>query len=261
VFCDYVQGYVHRPSKRFLRIGNEQEGLALARASRVSYPSHWAARSARENYATDPSKIAVIPWGANLAFEIPDGDVHAAISRRPFEICHLVFVGRDWRRKGGSRFADIVRRVNMLGLKTRATIIGASPQGLSGEHFTIHPNLDKARSDHFALFASIMLDAHFLILPTCADAFPHVLCEAMAFGVPAIASTVGGIPEMICDGETGYVRPTETPAELLALLIRDMLATPAEYVRMAREAREEYRRRLNWDSFGAQLNDLIAALV
>ena len=261
VFGDYAGSYVRRPSKRFLRIGHAQEGLALARATRVSYPSHWAAKSACEYYATDPRKITVIPWGANLPFEIPEGDVQAAIARRPLDSCHLVFIGRDWERKGGDTFAEIVRHMNRLGLKTRATIIGANPQGLSRDLFTIHPYLDKARADHFAQFGSIMLEAHFLILTSRAEAYGHALCEAMAFGVPTIGSAVGGIPTIVRDGETGFLRPPETPADQLALLIRDTLASPVDYVRMAREAREDYRRRLNWDAFGRQLGDSITALI
>jgi glycosyltransferase involved in cell wall biosynthesis len=261
VFCDFVHGYVHRPSKRFLRVGNAQEALALARATLVSYPSQWAAQSAERHYATDPRKLAVIPWGANLPFEIEQSEVAAAIARRPFDSCHLVFVGKDWERKGGDTFVDIVRQMNRLGLKTRGTVIGANPEGLPTDVFTIHPYLDKARPDHFALFASIMLDAHFLILPTRAEAFPHVLCEATAFGVPAISSPVGGITEIIHEGDTGFVRPLETSAEQLALLIRDTLATPANYVRLARQSREAYEQRLNWDNFGKRINESIAALV
>ena len=261
VFSDFVETYVRSPSERFVRLGNAQEGLALARATRVSYPSQWAAQSAHRHYATDPRKLTVIPWGANLPFEVPESDVQAAIARRPFDSCHLVFVGKDWQRKGGDTFTAIVRHAKTLGLKTRATVIGADPAGLSQDTFVVHPYLDKARADHFQLFAEIMLDAHFLILPTRAEAFPHVLCEAMAFGVPAIASPVGGIAEIIRDGETGFVKPLETPAEQLAQLIRDTLATPAEYRRMAREAREDYRRRLNWDAFGRQIGDSMAALI
>jgi glycosyltransferase involved in cell wall biosynthesis len=261
VFHDFVETYVRRPSKRFVRLGNAQEALALARAARVSYPSHWAVRSACERYATDPRKLAVIPWGANLPFEVKESEVETGIARRPFDSCHLVFVGKDWKRKGGDTFVDVVRQLNLLGLKTHGTVIGAGPEGLPADMFTIHPYLDKARADHFAHFASIMLDAHFLVLPTRAEAFPHVLCEAMAFGVPAISSPVGGIAEIIRDGETGFVRPLEMSAGQLALLICDTLAKPAEYARMARQSREDYGQRLNWDSFGKQLNETIAALV
>jgi len=216
LFCDFVDSYIERPSARFRRLGNSQESRALNRAARVSYPSHWAAKSARQHYGADSAKIAVIPWGANLQQNIADEDVNAAIAGRPFDRCHLVFVGRDWRRKGGDTVAAIVDDLNRLGLPTRGTIIGADPKGLPTNRFTIHPFLDKARDDHFALFSTIMLSAHFLVLPARAEAYGQVLCEAMAFGVPVIGSTVGGIPTIVRDRETGFLKPADSPPSQFA---------------------------------------------
>lgn len=261
LFGDFVDSYVERPSARFRRLGHSQEARALNRAALVSYPSDWAAKSAHQRYGAEPAKIAVIPWGANLPREIADEDVDAAIAKRRFDRCHLVFVGRDWRRKGGDTVAAIVNELNRLGLPTRSTIIGADPKGLAGGRFTVHPFLDKARSDHFALFSTVMLGAHFLVLPARAEAYGQVLCEAMAFGVPVIGSTVGGIPSIVREGATGFLRPADTPAVQFAELIRNSLACPSDYVRMAREARDDYRQRLNWDSFGKQLNDVVAAII
>jgi glycosyltransferase involved in cell wall biosynthesis len=261
LFCDFVDNYIVRPAARFRRLGNSQEARALAHAARVSYPSDWAARSASEYYGTNAEKITVIPWGANLPEEIADADVDAAITKRPFHRCHLVFVGRDWQRKGGDTLVAIVSALNRLGFPTRGTIIGADPGGLPADRFTVHPYLDKARADHFKLFSSIMLGAHFLVLPARAEAFGQVLCEAMAFGVPVIGSTVGGIPTIIRDGETGFLRAADAPVAQFAEVIRNSLACPSEYVRMARQAREDYRQRLNWDSFGKQLNNALVAII
>ena len=152
LFCDFVDSYIVRPSARFRRLGNSQEARALARAARVSYPSEWAAKSAREHYGADSAKIAVIPWGANLPQEVLAEDVDVAIAKRTFHRCHLVFVGRDWQRKGGDTLVAIVSALNRLGLPTRGTVIGADPAGLPADRFTVHPFLDKARADHFRLF-------------------------------------------------------------------------------------------------------------
>jgi glycosyltransferase involved in cell wall biosynthesis len=261
LFCDFVDSYIRRPAARFLRLGHSQESRALARAACVSYPSEWAARSARDHYGADTSRIAVIPWGANLPHDIADDDVSAAIAGRRFDHCKLVFVGRDWRRKGGDTLAAIVSELNRRGLETTATIIGTDPGGLPRGRFAVYRYLDKSRPEHFALFSAIMLNAHFLILPARAEAYGQVLCEAMAFGVPAIGSAVGGIPTIIKHGETGFIRPAGAGAAQFAQLIRESLANPAEYVRMARQARDDYRQRLNWNSFGRQISHAIATLL
>lgn len=263
VFCDFVDSwYLRRPSSsRFRRIGDAQEQRAIARASGISYPSEWAAQSARTRYDADPAKIAVIPYGANLLRELPEDDVEAAIASRPFDRCELVLIGRDWRRKGGDVLVSTVEELHRLGLQTQATIIGADPTGLPRDRFRILPFLDKATPEGFAQFASIMFGAHFLFLPSRAECFAHAFCEAFAFGVPAIGSSVGGIPSLVRDGETGFLRAPDTQAPEFARLILETLESPSGYRRMARAAREDYRLRLNWGTFGRRLNDFILARV
>ena len=151
--------------------------------------------------------------------------------------------------------------LNRMGMATRATIVGCDPPGLPAEQFTIHPFLDKGRPEHFAVLAASMLAAHFLFLPSRAEAYGQAFCEAAAFGVPVIGSTAGGIPTIIRDGETGFLRPAETSGEDFAALIHAALTTPGRYAEMAREARDDYRRRLNWDRFGERLSEAITALI
>jgi glycosyltransferase involved in cell wall biosynthesis len=260
LFCDFVDTYIRRASRRFRRLGHEQEARALVHAARVTYPSQWAADSAVRHYGADPSKIAVIPWGANLPCEIPEQDIVTAIAKRPFDICELVFIGRDWRRKGGDTFAATVAELNRTGLKTHATIIGCKPARLPQDQFTALTYLDKSDPHHFARFSAIMSNAHFLFLPSRAEAYGQAFCEAMAFGVPVIGSTVGGIPTIVREGKTGFLRAPDAPAGEFAALIRTALASPAGYRELALSAHRDYRLRLNWDSFGRRLGDAIAAL-
>src|SRR6202000_1447998 len=126
-FCDFVQTYIHAPAGRFVRLGNDQEKHALKTAALATFPSNWAANTAVSRYGADQSKIDVIPWGANLPREIAQEDVDAAIARRPTDRCNLVFLGRDWVRKGGQLLVETVEALNRNGLPTRATIIGCAP--------------------------------------------------------------------------------------------------------------------------------------
>lgn len=261
LFCDFVDTYIKRPSARFRRLGDEQETRALAHAAGATYPSDWAAASAVRHYGADPDKIAMIPWGANLPREIASEEVTDAIARRPFDSCELVFIGRDWMRKGGDTLVATVTELNRTGLPTHATIIGCEPRGLAPAHFSVYPYLNKANPVHFARLAAIMLKAHFLFLPSRAEAYGQAFCEAMAFGLPVIGSTVGGIPTIVREGETGFLKAPNRPAAEFALLVREALASPARYREMAYQARDDYGTRLNWDSFGRRLNDAISALV
>ena len=261
LFCDFVESYIRAPASRFVKLGEAQEKRALAAATRASFPSDQAARSAIDHYGADPVKIVVIPWGANLPQAVSDADVESGIARRRSDCCRLVFIGRDWRRKGGDILVATVDELTRLGIEAQATIIGCAPSGLPPARFRIHPFLDKRRRDHIDLLHSIMLEAHFFFLPSRAEAYGQAFCEAAAFGLPVIGSTAGGIPTIIRHGETGFVRPADSPPTEFARLIRDTFADRERYVRMAQAAREDYRERLNWGRFGERLSDSIVALV
>jgi glycosyltransferase involved in cell wall biosynthesis len=76
-----------------------------------------------------------------------------------------------------------------------------------------------------------------IALPTLRDPFPIALLEAMALAKPVVASAVGGIPEMIVDGESGFVVPPHDGAAL-ATRLTTLLQDPARRTRMGRAARQ-----------------------
>jgi glycosyltransferase involved in cell wall biosynthesis len=89
-------------------------------------------------------------------------------------------------------------------------------------------------------------EADFLVLPSRFEPFGIVLLEAMAAGLPVIASRVGGIPEIVTEEETGLLVEPDNPdrlADALWLLCQD------ESLRfsMGRMARERVKR-YAWDS-------------
>jgi glycosyltransferase involved in cell wall biosynthesis len=89
-----------------------------------------------------------------------------------------------------------------------------------------------------------VLDAvDILIHPSRVDAFPTALIEAMAASVPAIATNVGGIPEIVDDGTTGVLIPAPPTGEVLAAALGPLLADAGARTLIGTRARRSFERR------------------
>jgi glycosyltransferase involved in cell wall biosynthesis len=116
-------------------------------------------------------------------------------------------VGRLSPEKGIAPLVQLWGRLN-LGIKLR--IIGSGPLHtlVAGSPPSIEW-LGWQTRDH--VFAA-MKDASFLVFPTeCYEGFPMVLLEAMATGLPVIASDQGSLPEIVQDGISGVLVPPGNP--------------------------------------------------
>jgi glycosyltransferase involved in cell wall biosynthesis len=90
--------------------------------------------------------------------------------------------------------------------------------------------------------AELMAAADLLALPSYSEALPTVLLEAAAAGLPAVASAVGGVSEIIENGQSGYFVPPGDRHSLAEAII-DILANPALSARMGAFARHLARER------------------
>jgi len=103
----------------------------------------------------------------------------------------------------GPRRAALVRQVNLRGLRKRVHFLGE-------------------RDDIPAQLAA----ADVFVLPSRTEAFPNALLEAMASGLPVVASRVGGIPELITSGVDGVLVSVDAPHEIAAA-ISDLIERPS----------------------------------
>ncbi|MDP9261507.1 MAG: glycosyltransferase family 4 protein, partial [Actinomycetota bacterium] len=73
--------------------------------------------------------------------------------------------------------------------------------------------------------------------------FPTTLLEAMAASVPIVATSVGGIPEIVADGHTGVLVPSPPTADRVALAVAGLLEDPSRRHTLAVAARQRYESR------------------
>ncbi len=89
-----------------------------------------------------------------------------------------------------------------------------------------------------------LLDADIYVHPSYIDNSPNSLCEAMILGLPCVATSVGGVPDIIHDGVDGLLVPPNEPY-MLADTIKNLYGNPAKMERLGQSARRKALERHN----------------
>ena len=243
-----------------LRNGDEMEQLALSRCALAIFASDWAARSALEHYNVDPAKVLVIPLGANIECSRTMADIEEITQNKSFDTCRLLFVGVDWLRKGGARALEIATELNQRGIPTELHVVGCEPPRATPDFVVRHGFISKKSAQGAALYDQLLMESHFLVIPSTAECYGLAFAEASSFGLPSIATRVGGIPTVVADGKNGYTLDPATPAAAYCDVIARLFRDRAAYDAMARASFREYAERLNWKVAGERMREAIESV-
>ncbi|MHA1279572.1 MAG: glycosyltransferase family 4 protein [Candidatus Helarchaeota archaeon] len=86
----------------------------------------------------------------------------------------------------------------------------------------------------------------FLVLPSLTEGLPNVVLESFAYERPVVATAVGGVPEVVVDGENGWLVPSQDSMKL-ADAIRKMIQDPEGRERMGKAGREKVEREFTFE--------------
>jgi len=109
--------------------------------------------------------------------------------------------------------------------------------------------------------AAVLAELDLLVILSKAEGMPRVILEAFSAGVPVVAFPVGGIPEVIVDGETGFLVRENTPSALAALIREIVRDGPGPLSRVAANARREWERKYTLEIYRKNITGLMDALV
>jgi len=180
----------------------------FAAAARLVTWCRWAAYSLISDYGVSPDKIDVIPPGVDLTRFRP------SLVPRKSDRVRVLFVGGDFRRKGGFDLLEAARALPNgvhLDLVSTTSEEIAIPPGVSA---TVHRDL-KAQSDEIV---QLYRSADIFALPSRGDCMPQAVAEALACGLPIVATAVGAIPEMVSDTVNGYLVRPGSPRSIAAAI-------------------------------------------
>lgn len=225
----------------------EREAKLLRAAARVWPMSAWARTSVIEDCGVAPERVSVMPPSLDLSRFPKPG------RREPGDgPARIIFIGNDIRRKGAERLAEWVAGP-LAGLAELHVVSGDPAAGELSGRAVVHGRVPNDR-----LIGELLPTMDVLCLPTRSDMSPQVLAEAAAAGLPAVASAIGGIPDMVLDEETGLTVPAADDAGFIAALER-LARDRADARRMGEAARLHARENFDADrNFDRLINTLVA---
>lgn len=241
----------------FIAQGHAQERAALGRCAAAIFPSEWAASSAVNFYGADPARVHVVPFGANV--KAPDtAAVLQWIDARRLNPLRILFVGRDWARKGADLVLETCALLHASGQQIHLDLVGIDrPPVPLPPWATNHGLLDKRDPMQKRRLEELLRHSHFFFVPSQAENYGMAFCEAAAYGLPSLTTDAGGIPTIVRHGITGYtLSPTAPPYEWAATLSAAAMDRDA-YLAMAHATHQNFCTKLNWSAFGQKLEHII----
>jgi glycosyltransferase involved in cell wall biosynthesis len=230
-------------------------GEKIASAAFVACISHYARSQAM--LVSDPAhwdRLKIVHCGVEPALYTRDR-VETGDPR-----LHLVFVGRLAPVKGLRVLIEALgaRRAGGGG-DVRLTIVGDGPERATLEamaaplgdqvHFTGFQSQDEV--------AAILATAHAFVLPSFAEGVPVVLMEALAAGLPVIATRITGVPELVEHGTSGFLVSPGDP-RALATAIDALAAMPDRGAGLGAAGRDRVRAEFDVATEAARLGCLLA---
>jgi alpha-maltose-1-phosphate synthase len=218
--------------------------------------------------AVAAERIHVIRNGIDTAEYAPDPgtsvlDRHGVDPARPA----VIFVGRITRQKG---VPVLLRATASLVPDAQLVLLAGQPdtRELAAEVTRLVTSLQATRSGVIWIpemlpkreVIQLLSHATAFACPSLYEPLGIVNLEAMACGTAVVGSRVGGIPEVVADGETGLLVPPDDPAALAAAL-NSLLLDPARATALGAAGRKRAAAEFGWDAIAAQTVELYEALV
>jgi glycosyltransferase involved in cell wall biosynthesis len=192
-------------------------------------------------------------WADERFFLLPDPVATRARLRAEIGIpdgaTTIVCVGMLRPDKGQNFLLEALALLKARGLDLTLVLAGSA----TAESAEYEAGLKRQAADmpvHFLGYrddvSELMQMADLVVIPSLTEAQPRVAVQAFATGRPVVASSVGGVPEIVKDGQTGWLVPPAQP-EALAAAIARVVEDPAATARVADGARRLAEDRMRFD--------------
>lgn len=228
----------------------EFEGKIYKTMDRIFTMSAWAADAMASFHAIPRERIEVVGAGSNINEELLAGE-------RDYSNVNFLFVGRDFKRKGGPEVLEAFARLRQSIPAARLTIVGFGPAGLIAPGVTSTGLISLAGQEGKRRMADLYRSASAFVMPSVYEPFGIAFIEAMAAGLPCIGADRCAMPEIIGDG--GLVVPAGD-VSALARAMSEISSDPSVAADFGMRGRNAYRARFGWSRVAKKIANAVDAL-
>jgi glycosyltransferase involved in cell wall biosynthesis len=211
--------------------------------------SRFVKESLVTDYGIAEDKISIVPPGIDLKIWSGRPRNSRCDATSPGNL-KVLFVGGNFARKGGDLLLKVARRDEFRQCDFHIVTTGLSNR-VNGNTF-VHQNIRPNSEQLISLYGQ----ADIFVLPTRADVFSLATLEAMAMGLPVITTNVGGIGEIVTDGESGFIIPVDDESALLERM-RLLIGNPELRARLGEKGRQLVESRFNLETMARTIVDFL----
>jgi glycosyltransferase involved in cell wall biosynthesis len=247
------------PISLFLCRQTIQRGLE--QSTLCFFPADWAVSEALK-YHPAPEKIIINPFGANMddpGANVADRRTFARILKKGR--IDLLFVGKDWARKGGDIAVQTSLELRRRGIEAHLHLVGAMPPyAVDASYIKVYGLLDKADEADQKKLGDLYSSADVFILPSSSEGFVIVVLEAAAHGLPVWAYDTIGVTTAVRNNESGILLPLGQSEQAFADVVESWFSDPLAYDYLVAGARQHYENTTNWNTSVTKLMSRVAHL-
>jgi glycosyltransferase involved in cell wall biosynthesis len=205
---------------------------------------------------TDWPKIKIVRCGIDESF-------YQGAPSQPAIAARLICVGRLAAEKGQLLLIEAAAQLARKGMRFELVLVGDGPMRGELDQLIVKYGLaDRIRITGWISSSAVreeILAARALVQPSLSEGLPVVIMEGMALRRPVLATFIAGIPELIRDGETGWLIPAAAVDELAMAMESCLSRTADELAKMGELCQQRVLKCHSIDDQAAKLAELFGA--
>ena len=227
----------------------ERKIIEYEEADQIIIPSRYSAQTFID-MGIDRAKLVTIPYGVDL------GLFHQ--SPKEDDVFRVMFVGRVEILKGIPYLLDALGDIKSPGFELQ--LVGPVMNEVKELIEKCDGNINVVGAVPKTKLSWYYSQASVLVVPSLLEGLALVIPEAMACGVPVIATKNSGVEEIITDGVEGFVIPAQN-SSIIRDRVLQLIEDPTIQQDMSRAALERVKSVGGWESYGALISETFSELI